>query len=75
MTMPAYPLLEVLQVKIRRVENQEMVVKQKREALENEKKKLAEREAARDKFSNTTKINSNNCEMNSTQTRLLKRLK
>lgn len=49
MTMPAYPLLEVLQVKIRRVEDQELVVTRKREALENEKKKLAEREEARNK--------------------------
>lgn len=49
MTMPAYPLLEVLQVKIRRVEDQEIVVKRKREAWENEKKKLEEQEAARDK--------------------------
>lgn len=47
--MPAYPLLEVLQVKIRRVEDQELIVTRKREALENEKKKLAEREESRDK--------------------------
>lgn len=49
MTMPAYPLLEVLRVKIRRVEDQETIVARKRENLENEKKKLAECEAARDK--------------------------
>lgn len=49
MTVPKYPLLEVLQVKIRRVQDQEIVVNRKRENVENEKKKLAEREAARDK--------------------------
>lgn len=49
MTMPVYPLIEVLQVKKRRVEKQEKVVRDKREALEREKKKLEEVEAARDK--------------------------
>jgi flagellar biosynthesis chaperone FliJ len=49
MTMPVYPLIEVLEVKKRRVEKQEKVVNQKREVLEREQKKLEEVEAARDK--------------------------
>lgn len=52
MTMPTYPLIEVLEVKKRRVEKQEKVVKEKREALEREEKKLKEVEEARDKVLN-----------------------
>lgn len=49
MKLPVYPLLQVLQVKIRRVEQQEKVVQQKFEALQAEEKKLKEKEIARDK--------------------------
>lgn len=49
MTMPTYPLMEVLEVKKRRVEKQEKVVAEKREVLEREEKKLKELEEARDK--------------------------
>jgi len=45
----AYPLKQVMEVKQRRVEEAEKVVKEKREALEKEKEKLVEREAERDK--------------------------
>ncbi|MEI8365760.1 MAG: type III secretion T3S chaperone [Parachlamydiaceae bacterium] len=45
----AYPLGQVLQVKQRRVEDAEKVVKEKRLALEKEQKILADREADRDK--------------------------
>lgn len=44
-----YPLKQVLEVKIRRVEEAEKVVLEKRMALEKEQKKLKEREAERDK--------------------------
>lgn len=44
-----YPLIQVIQVKQKRVEDQEKVVKDKRQALENEKEKLKQREADRDK--------------------------
>ncbi len=44
-----YPLKQVLEVKIRRVENAEKVVVEKKKALEAEEKKLKEREAERDK--------------------------
>lgn len=49
MKMPAYPLLEVMSIKKRRVEDQEKVVKEKKVKLEQETKKLKEREAERDK--------------------------
>ncbi|MEC7839986.1 MAG: type III secretion T3S chaperone [Chlamydiota bacterium] len=52
MTMPTYPLLQVLQVKVRRVEQQEKVVAEKKEVLEEEKRKLQEKEKARDKVLN-----------------------
>lgn len=52
MKIATYPLLQVLQVKLRRVEQQEKIVNQKREALEAEEKKLKEREEARDKVLN-----------------------
>ncbi len=47
--MAKYPLLQVLEIKHKRVEDAEKVVKEKLEALEKEKQKLAEREADRDK--------------------------
>lgn len=47
--LPPYPLQEVLQVKIRRVEEAEKVVKEKLKALEAEKEKLRVREQERDK--------------------------
>ena len=46
---PVYPLLELLDVKHRRVEIAEAVVKEKSRLLEIEHQKLLEREAARDK--------------------------
>lgn len=45
----AYPLKQVLEVKQKRVEDAEKVVKERQSVLEKEKKKLAEREAERDK--------------------------
>lgn len=49
--MPAqvYPLKQVLEVKIKRVEDAEKVVIEKRKALETEKEKLKQREEERDK--------------------------
>ena len=44
-----YPLRQVLEVKQRRVEDAEKVVKQKKELLEKEEQKLKERELERDK--------------------------
>lgn len=44
-----YPLQQVLEVKERRVSEAEKVVKEKKEALETEQKKLEERETERDK--------------------------
>jgi hypothetical protein len=53
MTTPmAYPLAQIIQVKQKRVEDQEKVVKEKREALRREEEKLREREADRDKAKN-----------------------
>lgn len=49
MAQIVYPLEEVLEIKRRRVEEAEKVLKQKIAALEVEKKKLEECEAARDK--------------------------
>lgn len=49
MNKVVYPLKEVLEVKQRRVEEAEKVVKEKQIALEQEQKKLKECEAARDK--------------------------
>lgn len=45
----AYPLLQVMDVKKKRVQDAERVVKEKEIALQKEKDKLAEREADRDK--------------------------
>ena len=49
--MPArqYPLKQVLEVKIKRVDDAERLVIEKRKALETEKEKLKQREADRDK--------------------------
>jgi len=47
--LPDYPLEEVLDVKHRRVETAELVLKEKCRLLEIEKEKLKEREAERDK--------------------------
>lgn len=49
MPVMTYPLKQVIEVKQKRVEDQEKVVKVKKEALENEKEKLKQREADRDK--------------------------
>lgn len=49
MTAATYPLKQVIEVKQKRVEDQEKVVKIKRQALENEQEKLKQREAERDK--------------------------
>ncbi|CRX37749.1 type III secretion T3S chaperone [Estrella lausannensis] len=49
MKMPAYPLLEVMNIKKRRVDDQERVVKEKKAKLDLETQKLKEREADRDK--------------------------
>lgn len=47
--LPPYPLAEVLQIKKRRVEEAEKVVKEKKRALEIEEEKLRQREAERQK--------------------------
>lgn len=47
--LPPYPLGQVLEVKIKRVEDAEQVVKEKLKALEVEKEKLKQREEERDK--------------------------
>lgn len=49
MTIPAYPLAQVLEVKQKRVDDAEKVVKEKQLALEKEQKILAQKEAERDK--------------------------
>lgn len=49
MATMTYPLKQVIEVKQKRVEDQEKVVKQKRQALETEREKLKQREAERDK--------------------------
>lgn len=46
--LPAYPLKQIIEVKVRRVEDAEKVVKEKLSLLEKEKEKLAQREAERD---------------------------
>lgn len=45
----AYPLKQIMEVKVRRVEEAEKLVKEKRAALEAEKEKLKKREEDRDK--------------------------
>lgn len=49
MSKVIYPLKQVIEVKQKRVEDAEKVVKEKKAALEKEQQKLAEREAERDK--------------------------
>lgn len=49
MARPLYPLLQVLEVKNKRVEDAEKVVVEKQAILKTEKEKLAQREADRDK--------------------------
>lgn len=49
MTAMTYPLIQVIEVKKKRVEDQEKVVKAKKQALESEQEKLKQREADRDK--------------------------
>lgn len=48
MTMPVYPLLQVIDVKKRRVDQAEKVVLEKKEALKKEQDIMAQREADRD---------------------------
>jgi flagellar biosynthesis chaperone FliJ len=53
MTTPlVYPLKQVIEVKQRRVDDQEKVVQERRETLKKEQEKLAQREAERDKAKN-----------------------
>jgi len=49
MTMPIYPLKQVLEIKQKRVDEAEKVVKEKQLALEKEQQTLAQKEAERDK--------------------------
>lgn len=49
MSMPVYPLAQVLEVKQKRVDDAEKIVREKQLALNKEKEKLAQREAERDK--------------------------
>lgn len=49
MSKVVYPLKQIIEVKQRRVDEAEKVVKEKKLALEKEQQKLAEREAERDK--------------------------
>lgn len=60
-----YPLKQVLEIKIRRVEDQEKVVQEKRETLAKEQEKLKQREAERDKVLNhyNDKLNQMRAEM------------
>lgn len=52
MAVTEYPLKQVIEVKQRRVEEAERVVKEKQAALEKEEQKLKEREAEKDKVKN-----------------------
>lgn len=60
-----YPLKQVLEIKIRRVEDQEKVVQEKRDLLAREQEKLKQREAERDKVlqHHTDKLNQMRAEM------------
>ncbi len=49
MAKDKYPLKQVLEIKIKRVEDAERVLQEKLKILEQEKEKLAQREAERDK--------------------------
>lgn len=52
MAEPVYPLTQVIQVKQRRVDEAEKVVREKQLALEKEQQILAQKEAERDKVAN-----------------------
>lgn len=49
MKMPVYPLIEIVSIKKKRVEDQEKILKEKKIKLEQEQEKLKAREAERDK--------------------------
>lgn len=55
MSKVVYPLTQIIEVKQRRVDEAEKVVKEKQLALTKEQQKLAEREAERDKVKNHKK--------------------
>jgi flagellar biosynthesis chaperone FliJ len=55
MSKVVYPLKQIIEVKQRRVEDAEKVVREKQLALTKEQQKLAEREAERDKVKNHKK--------------------
>jgi len=55
MSKVVYPLKQIIEVKQRRVDEAEKVVKEKQIALTKEQQKLAEREAERDKVKNHKK--------------------
>ena len=57
--LPPYPLREVLEVKKRRVEEAEKVLKEKEKLLDIEKEKLKQREAERDKVKDHYKAKIN----------------
>lgn len=52
MNKPVYPLKQIIEVKQRRVEEAEKVVREKKEILRKEEEKLKQREAERDKVKN-----------------------
>lgn len=52
MAKSKYPLKQILEIKQKRVEDAEKVVKEKQQILDQEKEKLAQREAERDKVKN-----------------------
>lgn len=49
MTLPVYPLKQIIEVKQKRVDDAQAVVREKRAALEKEQQILAQKEAERDK--------------------------
>jgi flagellar biosynthesis chaperone FliJ len=55
MNQVIYPLKQIIEIKQRRVDEAEKIVKEKHLALTKEKQKLAEREAERDKVKNHKK--------------------
>lgn len=52
MAEPVYPLKQILEIKKKRVQDQEKVVREKQQLLEKEKQILAQKEAERDKAKN-----------------------
>jgi len=52
MSLPVYPLMQIVEVKQRRVEEAEKVVREKQSVLDKENEKLAQREAERDQVKN-----------------------